>query len=116
MPIDPYSPCPGGIDKKIKFCCADLVTELDKIQRMLEGDQRAACLEHIEGLEARYLDRACLLSIKTMLQAQLGQEEGAQATLARFIEKHPANPVALAEQATFKAGREGGRAAIRLLQ
>ena len=25
MPIDPYSPCPGGTGKKIKFCCSDLV-------------------------------------------------------------------------------------------
>ena len=49
MPIDPYSPCPGGTGKKIKFCCPDLVTELEKIQRMLEGEQRAACLEHIES-------------------------------------------------------------------
>ena len=116
MPIDPYSPCPGGTGKKIKFCCSDLVSELEKIQRMLEGDQRAACLEHIEGIEGKYPERACLLSIKSMLQAQLGQEEKADATLATFIEKYPGNPVALAEQATMKAASDGGGAAIGLLQ
>jgi hypothetical protein len=116
MPIDPYTSCPGGTGKKIKFCCSDLLTELDKIQRMIEGDQRAACLDHIEAIEAKYPDRACLLSIKTMLEAQTGQDAKADATLARFVEKYPDNPVALAEKATLKASQEGGIAAIGLLQ
>ena len=116
MPIDPYSPCPGGTGKKIKFCCPDLHVELEKIQRMLEGDQRAACLEHIESLEPKYPDRACLLSIKAMLQAQLGTEGKATETIARFVQKHPENPVALAEKATLAATSEGAVAAVGLLQ
>ena len=47
MTIDPYAICPGGTGKKIKFCCSDLVSELDKVQRMVEGDQRVACLDYI---------------------------------------------------------------------
>ncbi len=116
MPIDPYSPCPGGTGKKIKFCCSDLPAELDKIQRMLEGDQRAACLEHIESIEDKYPDRACLLSIKAMLQGQLGSEEKATATIARFVEKFPDNPVALAEKATLSAAQEGATLAVDVLQ
>jgi hypothetical protein len=116
MPIDPYTTCPGGTGKKIKFCCHDLLSELDKIQRMLEGEQRAGCLEYIEGLEARFPERACLLSIRAMLEAQLGQEAKAEATLATFIGKYPANPVALAEAATIKASQEGGLAGIGPLQ
>ena len=49
MPIDPYASCPGGTGKKIKFCCSDLLTELDKVQRMLEGEQRAGCFEKLGG-------------------------------------------------------------------
>ncbi len=116
MPIDPYTPCPGGTGKKIKFCCSDLLTELDKVQRMLDGEQRAGCLEYIDSLEAKFPQRACLLSIKAMLEAQLGQDAKAEATLATFREKYPANPVALAEQATITAGKEGGTAAVGLLQ
>ena len=116
MPIDPYSPCPGGTGKKIKFCCADLQGELEKIQRMLEGDQRAGCLEHIEGIEGKYPDRACLLSIKAMLQGQLGQEDKADETVAHFVQTFPDNPVALAEKATLAATKEGSRPAVALLQ
>jgi hypothetical protein len=116
MPIDPYASCPGGTGKKLKFCCSDLLGELDKIQRMLEGEQRAACLEHIESLESKYPDRACLLSIKAMLEAQLGQEAKAESTLAKFVAKYPDNPVALAEKATLAASHEGGIAGIATLQ
>src|SRR5690554_6856755 len=116
MPIDPYASCPGGTGKKIKFCCPDLTGELEKIQRMIEGDQRAACLDHIESLEAKYPDRACLLSIRAMLEAQAGQEEKSAATLARFIEKYPDNAVALAEKAALLAGRGDCLAAVAVLQ
>src|SRR5689334_21695029 len=116
MPIDPYSLCPGGTGKKLKFCCSDLLGELDKIQRMLEGDQRAACLEHIESLEPKYPERACLMSIKAMLEAQLGNEAKAESTLEKFTAKFPDNPVALAEKATLLASKEGGMAGIGPLQ
>jgi hypothetical protein len=115
MPIDPYTPCPGGTGKKIKFCCSDLLTELDKVQRMLEGEQRAACLEYIDSLESKFPERACLLSIRAMLEAQLGQENKAHATLSAFKKKYPDNPVALAEIATLKA-QESGTAALAPLQ
>ena len=94
MPIDPYSPCPGGTGKKIKFCCSDLHAELDKIQRMLEGEQRAACLEHIERSKANTPDRACLLSIKAMLEAQLGNETKAEddGHASREVSRQPGCP------------------------
>ena len=116
MTIDAYAPCPGGTGKKIKFCCPDLQAELDKIHRMLEGEQRAACLELIESLEAKTPDRACLLAMKAMLEAQLGNETKAEETVQRFIEKHPDNPVALAEQATFRATQAEPIVAVNLLQ
>ena len=116
MPIDPYTPCPGGTGKKVKFCCPDLLGELDDIQRMLEGDQRLACLERINQLDTKHPDRACLLSMKAMLEAQLADEGKAEATLSRFIEKYPGNPVALAEEATIKATKQGGKTAVEPLQ
>ena len=114
MPIDPYTPCPGGTGKKIKFCCSDLVAELDKIQRMLEGEQRAACLEYIESLEGQ-VSRSGLPAVDQghARKPQLGKEAKAEATLATFMEKYPDNPVALAETATLKAGAGRGRGGHR---
>ncbi|HEY5315029.1 MAG TPA: hypothetical protein VIK18_21030 [Pirellulales bacterium] len=116
MPIDPYAPCPGGLDKKVKFCCPDLVPELERIQRMLEGDQPQACLDHIGHLEAKYPGRACLETTKALLQGQLGQVQEAQQTIEHVLQTQPDNPVALAEAALLTAGAQGGREAIPLLQ
>jgi hypothetical protein len=46
-PIDSYAYCPCGSGKKLKFCCADIADEMGKIQDMLTGGQRAACLDYI---------------------------------------------------------------------
>jgi len=116
MPIDTYSLCPGGTGKKIKFCCPDFLGELEKIDRMLEGDQHLACLNHIERLQQQWPDRACLLAIKGMLLRASGQMEAAAANAARFVEKHPHNATALAESAILTAFEQGGRSAMPKLQ
>ncbi|MEK6246837.1 MAG: hypothetical protein N2C12_01575, partial [Planctomycetales bacterium] len=96
-------PCPGGTGKKIKFCCSDMMGELEKIQRSLEGDQRLACLEHVEKTLTKYPDRACLLAIKSLLHSEMKQEEALVETHDLFEEKYPGNPVALAERAIHLA-------------
>ena len=116
MPIDAYSPCPGGLDRKIKFCCADLLGELQKIDRMIEGQQYLACLRHIERLQEHGQQRACLLAIKAQLLRETEQWEAAQAHLTAFLQRFPDNPVALAESAIVRALREGGRAGLAALQ
>ena len=43
MAFDVYQPCPGGEDKKIKFCCGkDAVGDLTKVMDALRRGQRAA--------------------------------------------------------------------------
>ncbi|HUT14352.1 MAG TPA: hypothetical protein VMY42_27955 [Thermoguttaceae bacterium] len=115
MPIDAYSLCPGGTGKKIKFCCPDFVAELQKIGRMLEGDQQLACSKHIDQLLQKTPDKACLLAIKAALLRSTDQFEEAVVNAAHFLEKHPENTTALAESAMITAAEEGGQAAIGLI-
>jgi len=117
MPIDAYSLCPGGSGKKIKFCCPELLGDFQKLDRMIEGEQYLAALKHIEGLEPKHPDRACLLATKLRLLSFVGQVKEMQATAARFVERYPDNPVALAESAIVTAvNGDGGRAAMKQLQ
>jgi hypothetical protein len=117
MAIDAYSLCPGGTGKKIKFCCGDFLPELQKIDRMIEGEQFLACLQHIDHLMALEpgRDRACLLATKSMLLRVTEQQEAARATAATFMVKHPNNQIALAEMAIL-AAESNVRAALDLLQ
>jgi tetratricopeptide (TPR) repeat protein len=116
MAIDPYAFCPCGSGKKVKFCCADLADDMERIQQMLEGGQRAAALEHIEKLEKTHADNPYLVTTKALLQSVLGSVEKAAATLDDFLSRHPNNAMALAEKAVVDAARHGGPAGIRPLQ
>ncbi len=117
MAIDAYSPCPGGTGKKIKFCCADFVGELEKIDRMVEGEQYLACLQTIDQLLDKEPGRRrpCLMATKGLLLRMTAQDEAAKAHAAEFLAAHPDNQIALAEAAIL-AIDEDARQALGLLQ
>jgi hypothetical protein len=117
MAIDAYSLCPGGTGKKIKFCCGEFLPELQKIDRMIDGEQYSACLQHIDQLMAQEpgRDRECLLATKCMLLRITGQREAARTVAATFMVKHPQNQIALAEMAIL-AAESNPHAALDLLQ
>ena len=116
MPFDRYIPCPCGSGKKLKFCCEDLHVELEAIQKMLEGEQRLACLEYIDGALESHPDRACLLAIKVLLQSELQQSDSLETTLSHFEQKHPGNPIAAAERAIQLAESGQPQPAVMKLQ
>ena len=116
MPLDPYAPCPAGTGKKLKFCCADLTGELETIDRMIEGDQRLACVEHIEKLQMRYPGRPCLLTAQAILLIELGRHEEAKRVVESVLSAAPANPVALAQSALLSLEDVHLATAIETLQ
>jgi len=116
MPIEPTDPCPCGSGKKLKFCCSDLSSELQKIGRMLDGKQFAASLQRIESLEQEHPDRASLLTIKGALLRNAERIDDAKACAEQFRRAHPQNATALAESAIVAAMEGDSRAAMDFLQ
>ena len=115
MAIDPYSLCPGGTGKKLKFCCSDLMHELGKIEHMLEAEQRQACVDYISQLEAKYPDRACLLTTKALVLHSMEQDEAALQAADRVLQSQPTNPVALAVRALVLMEEDDPAPALRPL-
>lgn len=115
MPAGAYSPCPGGTGNSIKFCCNDLLGELQKIERMLDGEQYLACLQLVDRLLEANPDKACLLATKTLLLRILQRADEVRDTVAAFLEKHPDNPIALVESAMLSASRRECRQAVDLI-
>lgn len=115
MALDANSLCPGGTGKKIKFCCKDLASDLEAIDRMLEGEQFRACLEQVERLDKKKPGRACLLAYKGILLRQKDDLAGAKANAEEFLRLYPGNQIALAEKAMADAAESGGRAAMSTL-
>ena len=116
MALDAYSLCPGGTGKKIKFCCPDFFPELEKIDRMLEGEQYIACLQHIDQLEQKGQSRACLMATKSELLRVTNQLDRTDAYVADFVERFPQNLLAWSESALLSAASAGGQAAMSKLQ
>ena len=88
MAVDPYAMCPCGSGKKLKFCCSDLVGEIEKIHRMIEGEQPRAALRHAEQTLATHPGRASLLDLKATLEMSLGDLDAARQTVKEFVAKN----------------------------
>jgi hypothetical protein len=114
MSIDTYAPCPGGTGKKIKFCCADLVGDLEQLDTLVEGDQLSAALDQVKRLDDKHPGRPCLLATRIKLELAGKQFAEAATTSRRFLDAHPENPVALGQSAVTEAvaGRAQEAAAL----
>ncbi len=116
MPVEPYALCPCGSGKKLKFCCGDLAGEIEKIHRMIEGDQPRAALRHVEQTLAKNPGRASLLDLKSALELSLEEIDAARITINEFVTKYPDNPTAQACQALLLAETGDAPAAVLSLQ
>jgi hypothetical protein len=103
MAIDTYAPCPGGTGKKIKFCCAELVGDLEQLDRLVEGDQISAALDQVKRLADKHPGRACLMATRTKLELATKQFAEATASSKAFLDAHPENPLALGQAAVTDA-------------
>ena len=103
MPLDPYSLCPGGTGKKIKFCCHELLGDLEQLDRLVEGEQIEAALEQVTRLSEKHPGKACLLATQTKLELAAKKFNDAAVTSRAFLEAYPDNPLALGHAAVAAA-------------
>lgn len=103
MALDHYAPCPCGSGKKLKFCCSDLAGELEKIMRMLQGDQPRAALAHLDKALAKNPTRTSLIDLKATIEVAIGDFAAAEATVERQLAADPRNLGALAQRAIIAA-------------
>ncbi|MEZ6121182.1 MAG: tetratricopeptide repeat protein [Pirellulaceae bacterium] len=92
MTVDLYKPCPCGSGKKIKFCCRDLAQELERLMRMIEGDQRLAALDKIDSLLQKHPNHTALLVLKAEVRIQLKEFAEARKVVDQLHEIDPKNP------------------------
>lgn len=115
MATDLYAKCPCGSGKKIKFCCKDIITDIERIERMLQGEQRTSALEKINKLLQKHPDRPALLSLRAQVYLELENLEEANSTLDRLLEVEEDNSSALAMKASLHAAEGDTNESLRLL-
>ena len=99
MPLDPYALCPGGRDKKIRFCCPNMLKELEQVIQLLESGQPSACLAYIETIEKTHPDCACLTKAKISIHRAEERWDDVLHIAEQFYRREPENPAAAAEYA-----------------
>ena len=99
MAIDLYAPCPCGSGKKLKFCCGDLASEIEKVHRMIQGEQPHAALKHVEQLLEKEPQRASLLDLRATIELSLHSFDAARETINAFLAAHPQSASAHAHNA-----------------
>jgi tetratricopeptide (TPR) repeat protein len=115
MATDLYAKCPCGSGKKIKFCCRDIISDIERIERMLAGDQRNAALEKIEKLEVKHPHRPALLSMKARVFFDLKRIADAAPVVAQLLDLEPDNPAGLSMRALLLLSEDDVHEALRHL-
>lgn len=100
MALEPNDFCPCGVGNKVKFCCsADIVKDLDKVTRAIEGNQYAAALTTLTSLEESLGPLSSVLALKGIALLATSQFEQAKQNAERFLETDAESPVAWAQGA-----------------
>lgn len=96
--IDQYQPCVCGSGKKFKFCkcgAVDNAADLEKILKLMDGNQELAALERINALLNKIPNASWLLALKAELNLVMQELPQFVETTNRFLKLKPDNPLAL---------------------
>lgn len=111
--MDAYAECPCGSGKKIKFCCHEIVNEMQKVERLRENQPRLA-INLLEELRHSHPQNPWVVTSEAMLQIQAEDPASARKSLAPFLKQHPTHPRANALYA-LACGQMDGFIATRKL-
>ncbi|MCA9034252.1 MAG: tetratricopeptide repeat protein [Planctomycetaceae bacterium] len=114
MSHDPYSPCPCGSGKKLKFCCADILPDMIKAHRLMDNQPEAA-EKILRDLLARYPSREVIVGELCMILPQQGRHEEAREMVAQFLKDNPDHPMGLIWMARLCLLMDGFEASRRVL-
>ena len=114
MANDPYSACPCGSGKKLKFCCGDILPDLQRGYRLRENQPEAA-VKLFHDLLRKHPDKDVILRELTLTLYDMGQTEEARKTVADFLKKHPDHPTALLSMSEICLKEDGFEASRRIL-
>ena len=94
--VDVYDLCPCGSGKKLKFCCAGIIDEMTKINRLQANDQPRQALAAIEKIEKANPENPWVGTVHAEILLSLGQVDEAQSRLDHLLKHHPDHPYVVA--------------------
>lgn len=114
MANDPYAMCPCGSGKKLKFCCNDILPDLQKAFR-LKDNQSEAAIKIFRELLKKYPDKEVVARELVSTLFEIGQSAEARQIANDFLKAHPDNPLILLSLSEISLKEDGFQASRRIL-
>lgn len=115
MSVDSYAPCPCGSGKKFKFCCQVISDEMDRIVRLIEGNQPRVAIQQLEQLAKKHPQNAWVGTTQAMVLLDLNEPAFARDVLKQLLEFHPDNELAIVLYAAALIREDGFEVAKRAI-
>ncbi|MEY3174306.1 MAG: hypothetical protein RLZZ436_2220 [Planctomycetota bacterium] len=114
MAVNPYSLCPCGSGKKFKFCCQDVIADLQRIVS-LSRNQPEVGLVQMQQLAARHPDRESVVRELIVMLLRFNRVQEALRVCTDFLKTHPDNPATLLIYADICLQASGFEASRRIV-
>ncbi len=100
MDLDPYSLCPCGSGKKVKFCCNEIVEDMQRILSMRQNNQLHMALQSLSklrsSLKAGHPGEIWVRTTEATILLEDNQLDLAKKAVSEALEAIPDNPQLLA--------------------
>lgn len=116
MALDPYSLCPCGSGKKLKFCCQAIAEEMERIGRLIEDNQLRAALKQLEALDKRQPNNEWITTTRALVLIESHEAMAARDVLRPWLAAHPESDFATVLYAMAELQAEGYDAAKKAVQ
>ena len=107
MSLDPYSVCPCGSGKKLKFCCQPFEAEMEKVERYQQGNQPRLALQSLDAVLKKHPRNAWAVTARAEILLQNGQPGDAAETLEPLVSEQPDHRFALGLLAVASFAADG---------
>jgi Flp pilus assembly protein TadD len=114
MATNPYSPCPCGSGKKFKFCCQDVIADLQRIPGLARNQPEVA-LAQVQALAQKHPNRESVIRELVVLLLNFGRVDEATQACIQFLKANPDHPSILLIYADISLQRSGFEAARRIV-
>ena len=114
MSNDPYSLCICGSGKKLKFCCQDILQDMQRIKRLLDNQPDVA-EKMLEQLYTTHPDKEVLVTELAELKQEQGQQDEARELCIEYLRRHSDESRVLLCLASLSLERDGFESARRII-
>ena len=114
MANDPYAMCPCGSGKKLKFCCGEILPDLQKAFRLRENQPEAA-IRVFQDLLKKHPDKEVVVRELTSTLFESGEVDQARKVAVNYLKQHPDDPGVLLSLSEICLKEDGFEASRRVL-